>query len=192
MTTLIEPQSARVSLRQWKVEDRPPFAALNADPRVMAHFPHVLSRAESDALADRNATFIARNGWGFWAAELRASGRFMGFVGLNVPTAPLPFAPCVEIGWRLLPQYWGQGLASEAAQAALSVAFEQLQLEEVVSFTALSNLRSMAVMQRLMMKRDEATFEHPALPHGHGLRRHCLYRLKRAEWQAHRHVLSNV
>ena len=178
----IKPCSARVRLRQWKTQDRAPFAQLNADPQVMEHFPGTLTRAESDAMVDRLHRFIARNGWGFWAAEHRDSGQFMGFVGLNVPTAALPFAPCVEIGWRLLPDYWGQGLAHEAANAALQVAFLQLELDEVVAFTALSNTRSMTLMQRLGMRRSADTFEHPALPRGHRLRSHCLYRILHDDW----------
>ena len=185
MTMTIEPRSARVRLRQWKTQDRAPFARLNADPQVMQHFPATLTRAESDAMVDRLHQFIAGNGWGFWAAEHLETGKLMGFVGLNAPTAALPFAPCVEIGWRLLPEYWGRGLAHEAAIAALQVAFLQLELDEVVAFTALSNTRSMMLMQRLGMRREADTFEHPALPRGHRLRRHCLYRILKEAWLEH-------
>ncbi|RZO86218.1 MAG: N-acetyltransferase [Oceanococcus sp.] len=186
MVALIEPLSARVRLRQWRESDLPDFAALNADAQVMAHFPQLLSRAQSDALAQRNRDFIAEHGWGFWAAEHRASGRFMGFIGLNRPGVALPFSPCVEIGWRLSADFWGQGLATEAARAALAVGFEQLHLPEIVSFTALSNRRSSAVMQRLGMRADAAGFEHPAVPPGHALRPHCLYRLQRDRWASTR------
>jgi len=108
----------------------------------------------------------------------------MGFVGLHVPVAELPFTPCVEIGWRLAVDYWGQGYATEAAQAALRLGFEDLALEEILSFTALSNQRSQALMQRLGMQRDPDDFEHPHVPVGHPVRWHCLYRLNRAQYQA--------
>lgn len=106
----------------------------------------------------------------------------MGFVGLHEPAADLPFSPCVEIGWRLAPAFWGRGYATEAALAALEVGFARLGLPEIVAFTALSNLRSVALMERLGMVRDPEPFEHPALPPGHPLRPHCLCRLSRGRW----------
>lgn len=180
----LEIDTPRLRMRQWRAADRAPFAALNADPRVMEHFPSTLDRAASDAIAERCETLIAERGWGFWAVERRDSGDFIGFVGLNVPTAALPFAPCVEIGWRLAHAAWGQGLASEAARAALTTGFETLGLAEIVSFTALSNRRSQAVMERLGMRRTSEDFDHPVLPEGHPLRRHCLYRLNADAWRA--------
>lgn len=180
----LEIVTPRLHLRQWRAADRAPFAALNADPRVMEHFPSTLDRAASDAIAERCEALIAERGWGFWAVERRDSGDFIGFVGLNVPTAALPFAPCVEIGWRLAHGAWGQGLASEAARAALTTGFETLGLVEIVSFTALSNRRSQAVMERLGMRRAAEDFDHPVLPEEHPLRRHCLYRLDADAWHA--------
>lgn len=176
---MIEFETKRLCLRQWKSTDREPFAALNADPRVMACFPKSLTRAESDALAERCETLIQARGWGFWAAELKESQQFIGFVGLYIPAAELPCSPCVEIGWRLAFPYWGRGLATEAAQGALQVGFGVLGLAEIVSFTAVSNARSRAVMERLGM-RESGTFEHP---HVEGsLRLHCLYRLSRVDY----------
>ncbi|MBL1379393.1 GNAT family N-acetyltransferase [Zobellella iuensis] len=173
----------RLRLRQWRPEDRAPFAALNADPEAMRYFPAPLSRAQSDALADRIEGLIAERGWGFWALECRQSRAFLGFTGLHVPAAELPCSPCVEIGWRLAREHWGWGYASEAASACLAFGFEQLGLGEIVSFTALDNLRSRAVMERLGMVAGAATFEHPAVPLGSPLREHCLYRLSAASWQ---------
>ncbi|MBO9512901.1 MAG: GNAT family N-acetyltransferase [Variovorax sp.] len=181
MTQCIEFETERLRLRQWREADRTPFAALNADPAVMAFFLATLARADSDAMAERIAAAIDERGWGLWAAEERASGVFIGFVGLGVPRADLPFSPCVEIGWRLARAHWGKGYALEAARASLCIGFERLGLSEVVSFTAAANLRSEAVMQRLGM-RAEGVFEHPALPEGHALRTHKLYRLGRASW----------
>lgn len=172
----------RLVLRQWQPGDRAPFAALNADAEVMRHFPAPLTRGQSDAMADRMHQLIEERGWGFWAAEHRDSGELMGFIGLHIPAPDLPCSPCVEIGWRLARPFWGQGLASEGAHAALAHGFGALCLPSIVSFTALSNLRSQAVMQRLGMQREAHDFEHPALAEGHALRRHCLYRISRAQW----------
>jgi RimJ/RimL family protein N-acetyltransferase len=184
MTELIEFNTERLFLRQWRAADYEPFAALNADPRVMEFFPAPLDRSASDATADRCQSRITERGWGFWAVEMRDSQNFIGFVGLNIPIAELPFSPCVEIGWRLAFQSWGQGLATEAAKGALRIGFEVLELPEIVSFTAVQNLRSRAVMERIGMQQAAETFDHPSVPVGHPLRRHCLYCLSQAQWLA--------
>lgn len=183
MAELIELETARVRLRQWQSSDLEPFAALNSDPRVMEFFPAPLSRSESDAMAQRCQSLIAERGWGFWAAESKITHEFIGFVGLNIPAAALPFSPCVEVGWRLALSYWGQGLASECARAAVGVGFHTLHLPEIVSFTAIGNRRSRAVMERLGMQ-ESGTFEHPSVPEGSALRLHCLYRLSRDAYAA--------
>jgi RimJ/RimL family protein N-acetyltransferase len=183
MAELIEFETERLRLRQWLPTDREPLAALNADPRVMEFFPSVLERAASDALADRCESLIAERGWGFWAAEVKESNQFIGFVGLNVPVAELPFSPCVEIGWRLACQYWGQGYATEAAKRVLRAGFEDINLPEIVSFTSLRNIRSQSVMERIGMFKTAENFEHPLVPVGNLLREHCLYRLSRAQWR---------
>lgn len=176
MAELIEVETKRLRLRQWKATDREPFASLNSDPNVMEFFPSPLTRAQSDAMADRCQSLIAERGWGFWAVESKATQGFLGFVGLHIPSAELPFSPCVEVGWRLAFQYWGKGFASEAAKEAIRVGFELLKLEEIVSFAAFGNFRSRAVMERLGM-REFGTFEHPQVPESSRLRKHCLYRL---------------
>jgi len=182
VTAPTELATDRLRLRQWRPTDRAPFARLNSDPQVMQYFPAPLSREESDRLADRCERDIDRNGWGLWSAELNESGEFIGFVGLNVPAHELPFGPCVEIGWRLWLAHWGRGLASEAAQACLGFGFVHLELEEIVSFTELENQRSRRVMERIGMRDTERDFDHPGVPEGSPLRRHCLYALSRIEW----------
>ena len=174
-------ETPRLRLRQWLAQDRAPFAALNADLQVMEFFPAVRTRAESDQMAGICQALMDERGWGFWAAELKETQQFIGFVGLHVCSALLPFSPCVEIGWRLAAPYWGQGLATEAAKASLDCGFHRLGLAEIVSFTAVPNLRSRAVMERLGMQAS-GTFEHPQVPEGHPLRLHHLYRLARENY----------
>lgn len=172
----------RLLLRPWRPSDSEPFARLNADPEVMAHFPAALDRDASDAMAARCAAAITRDGWGLWAVELRTSGEFIGFTGLARPAFEAAFLPAVEIGWRLARSAWGHGYASEAATAATAFAFGPLGLAEIVSFTTVDNHRSRAVMERLGMThnpRDD--FDHPRIPEGHPLRRHVLYRLQRPD-----------
>lgn len=174
---MTELRTPRLVLRQWREEDREPFAALNADPEVMRWFPATLTREQSDALVDQQRTLLAERGWGLWAVE--ADGAFIGFVGLAEPRFDAHFTPAVEIGWRLARVGWGHGYATEAARVAVSFGFDELRLGEIVSFTTVRNHRSRRVMERLGMSRDPADdFDHPLLPEGHPLRRHVLYRLK--------------
>jgi len=175
-------RSARLVLRQWRSDDLAPFAALNADPRVMQHFPAPLSRAESDALAARCRTVIDERGWGLWAADASPVAAFIGFIGLAIAGPELPCSGAVEVGWRLAAAHWGRGYATEGARAALQFAFDELELPEVVSFTAAVNARSRAVMERLGMRRDADTFEHPRCAEGSPIRTHVLYRMSRAAW----------
>ena len=176
----------RLLLREWLPEDREPFARLNGDPRVMEFLSRgTLDRAGSDEMIDRIEARWRTDGHGQWAVERRADATFIGFVGLAAPTFEAPFTPCVEIGWRLAAEAWGHGYATEAARAALRFGFDDVGLDEIVSFTVPANVRSRAVMERLGMTRDPADdFDLPSLADGHELRRHVLYRLGRAAWQA--------
>ncbi len=180
-------ETERLVLRQWREADRDPWAALNADPRVMEHFPDPLSPAESDAFVDKHAALIAERGWGLWAVEVKAAGKapgvpFVGFTGLSVPGFDVPgvASPCVEVGWRLAQEHWGRGYAPEAARAALDFGFDELDLDEIVSFTSLGNKRSRRVMEKIGMT-EAGEFDHPALP-GHRLERHVVYRLRQSDW----------
>jgi RimJ/RimL family protein N-acetyltransferase len=179
-----ELSTARLRLRGWREEDLAPFAALNADPRVMEHFPGVLDRVESDALVAHFRDHFDRHGFGLWAVEVSGVAPFVGFVGLAIPSFQAHFTPCVEIGWRLAAEFWGRGYASEAAASALTFGFETLSLDEIVSFTAPGNLRSRRVMGRLGMTRSPSDdFEHPSFPPEHPLRPHVLYRMTRNAWR---------
>jgi len=176
-------ETKRLKLRQWIDADFIPFQKLTSDTIVMEYFPSTLTSRESDALAKRFQNLIASRGWGFWAVEEKSSAKFIGYVGLHEPASPLPFKPCVEIGWRLLKEYWGKGYATEAGAEALRFAFEELKLDEVVSFTAVINTRSEAVMKRLGMRNSHKNFEHPFVPITHKLREHLLYRLTKEEFE---------
>ena len=174
-----ELRGERVLLRGWRASDLEPFAALNADPHVMEHYPAALTRAESDAFVlERAVPAFAERGFGPWAVEVPGVAPFIGYVGLLAPTFEAPITPCVEIGWRLAFLAWGYGYATEAARLAITYGFTEGGLDEIVSFTVPANRRSVAVMERLGMRAD-GEFDHPRLPPGHPLRRHVLYRLAR-------------
>jgi RimJ/RimL family protein N-acetyltransferase len=171
-------ETERLLLRPWRPEDREPFAAMNADPRVTEFLGGCLSREASDQLFDRIEAHFAKYSFGPYAAELKSTGEFIGFIGLGVPDFGAPFAPCVEILWRLAVRFWNLGLATEGARAVLDYAFSTVGLKEVVSFTLPANIRSRHVMEKLGLTHDPADdFDHPGLPPGHPLRRHVLYRI---------------
>jgi ribosomal-protein-alanine N-acetyltransferase len=173
--------TARLLLRAWRDQDRAPLARMNADGRAMEFFPSTLPREESDGLADRAERHFREHGFGWWAVELRETGEFIGMTGLSIPEFQAHFMPAVEIGWRLAPEAWGRGLATEAARAALDYGFDTLHLDEIVAMTVPANARSRRVMEKLRMTRDPRDdFDHPNLDAGHPLRRHVLYRLRRA------------
>lgn len=178
----VQLETPRLIIRPWKASDLEPFSELNADPEVMCYFPTPLSKDESNSLADRIQLIISENGWGFWAVELKQNQQFIGFTGLHHQPEQFDFSPCTEIGWRYAKQFWHQGYATEAAQACLDFAFQQLDLNEVVAFTATQNTASEKVMQRLGMCYVK-NFIHPKLNPQHPLATHLLYQIQASEFR---------
>jgi RimJ/RimL family protein N-acetyltransferase len=166
----------RLLLRPWRTDDYEPFFAINSEPAVVRHLSPI-TREGSDAMMERVGRHFAEHGWGFWALEDRASGTLIGMCGLATLGDHLPFAPGVEIGWRLSEPWQGKGLAREAAEAALRFGFETLGLNRIVAFTTPANTASWGLMERLGMTRIGA-FDHPKLPEGHALRPHLLYEVR--------------
>ena len=175
MMRLSEIRTARLLMRRWRDGDRSPFAAMNADPEVMRYFPATLSRAESDQLVDRIEERFDQQGFGLWALELLESGQFIGFTGLNPMPDGVPGTGDQEVGWRLDRRAWHRGYATEAARAALDAGLDTLGLPVIWSMTAVLNLPSQAVMQRLGMALHQH-FDHPRIAAGHPLRPHVVYR----------------
>jgi len=172
-------------MRRWRDEDREPFAAMNADPAVMEHMQGLMTRERSDAFIDKVETWWEEHGWGLWAIEVPGVAPLAGYVGLW-PAHYLPGDP-VEVGWRMIREHWGHGYVTEAAHEALRYGFEEVGLDEIVSFTVPQNVRSWRVMERIGLRRDPSgDFDHPnvdAVAHPH-LVRHVFYRLGRDEWWA--------
>jgi ribosomal-protein-alanine N-acetyltransferase len=174
----------RLLLRPWRDADGDSFAAMFADPAVMEFLMPVKDRAAIDAIIGRVRAHFDRHGFGWWAAELRATGAFIGFIGLSHISFEARFAPAIEVGWRLASAHWGQGYATEGARAALAAGFTRLGLSEIVSIAVPANARSRRVMERIGMTRDEAgDFDHPRFAEGDPLRRHVLYRIGRQRWR---------
>lgn len=173
-------ETERLTLRQWQESDKAPFAKLNACPDTMKYFPRTFTEEESNAFVDKTMKIIEDKGYGLFAVEDFESEEFLGFVGLNEPNFEAPFTPCLEIGWRLHKDHWGKGYATEAAKAVLALAFERLNIPEIVSFTSSLNVPSLKVMEKIGMQRDHSgDFEHPNVEDGSPLKTHQLYRIKK-------------
>lgn len=167
----------RLSLRPWRESDVQPWAAMNADPQVREYLGGVMTPEQSAASLAHFQAQLDERGFGFWAVEVRSTGEFIGFTGLDQADDGMPFTG-IEIGWRLARSAWGHGYATEAALASLAFGFETLALPEIVAVTTATNLRSQAVMRRLGMTRDPAEdFDDPTEPEG-PLRRNVLYRIR--------------
>jgi len=175
-------RTTRLLLRPWRSEDRDALAAMNADPRVMEYFPKTMTLEESQAMFDRFHAHVDEHGFGIWAVEIPGVAACAGFLGLWRPKFVTHFTPCVEMGWRLAAAHWNRGYATEGAKAAMTYGFESLALDELVAFTAVENVRSRRVMEKLGMTWNPADdFDHPNMPEGHPVRRQVLYRKKAAE-----------
>jgi len=171
-------QTPRLILRTWEDSDIEPFSRMNQDPEVMKYFPSLLTPEESASRVDWQRRHFEEHGFCFFAVELKSTGEFIGWTGLSNLTFDAPFAPAIEIGWRIAKVHWNQGYATEAAKYVLNHAFNDLNLEEVVACTVVQNLASCRVMEKIGMTHDSKDdFEHPRLPEGHPLRRHVLYRI---------------
>ena len=175
--TVPELTTERLLLRAWRDDDRGAFHAMNADPDVMATIGPVMTRAQSDAFMNRIMQHFADHGYGVWCVEF--DGRPVGYTGFMVPW----FRDGVEIGWRIRSEYWGRGIAPEAAIECLRHGFEEIGFDEIISFTAVSNTNSRRVMDKIGLRYDpDGDFDHPSVPDGSPLKSHVLYRLGRADW----------
>jgi RimJ/RimL family protein N-acetyltransferase len=181
--------TARLVLGTWDDQATEGLVELSTDPEVMRHFPAPATREQIETLVARHRDNLAAGRPGLYAVRVAETDAFIGFVGLATPSFEAPFMPCVEIGWRLRRDAWGHGYATEAAERVLAHGFGTLGLEEIVSFTTVANIPSIAVMRRLGMHTDPAEdFDHPAVPEGHPVRPHVLYRLTSEEWRGRRAV----
>ena len=181
-----ELRSQRLVLRHWRPEDKKIFAAMSADPQVMQYERPTLSSEQSDLLVEAIQLGLETRDFGFWAVQIfddagLDENSLVGFVGLSVLKWEASFTPCVQIGWRLSRQHWGFGYATEAAAKVLEYGLKDMGLNEIVSTTSLLNMRSIAVMERLGMVRDQ-NFDHPNIRINDPLRRHVLFRMSQQRW----------
>jgi RimJ/RimL family protein N-acetyltransferase len=173
-------RTERLLLRPIRDSDLDAFAAMHADPIVVAHLHAPLTRSESEMVFERIRANTLRDGLGLFAVELAEREAFIGLVGLARPRFEIPLMPCVEIAWRIASPHWRQGYATEAARASVDFGFHHHQLSEILAWTSRDNHASQRVMEKLGMRRDpDADFDHPNLPVGSRLRRHLVWRLTR-------------
>lgn len=178
----------RLLLRAWKPADFDDFVQMNQSPEVMRFFPDTLTPIQSVESVRRLSEELDSQEWGMWAIECKRTHQFVGMVGLQQRSIDdgILDIPFVEIAWRLPQKFWGQGLAPEAANVVLAYAFTQLKLETIYSLTALSNLPSQRVMQKIGMHNTEKNFQHPKLEADSPLSWHCLYKLTKSQWLSSR------
>jgi RimJ/RimL family protein N-acetyltransferase len=170
-------ETERLILREWKDDDKKPFARMNSDPIIMEYFPRRLDETDSNRLVGRFRQHFEKHGFGPYAVENRKDGEFMGFVGLHAVDFEAHFTPATEIAWRLDYGYWGQGYATEAAQAVLKHAHTELNIPEVVAFAVHDNMRALHIMEKIGMQRDmKGDFDYPHLRKDHPLGKFVLYR----------------
>ena len=182
MKKTLELETPRLLLRQWREKDIDGYHQMGQDARVMEFFPKLQDREDCEKMVQRFNEHFEKNGYGFWAAENKATGKVIGPIGLNIPTFEAAFNPSVEIGWRLNYESWGNGFATEGAERVLKFAFEELDEDRIVAFTAPGNVKSQNVMKRIGMKHlSEYDFDHPSIAAGHPLRRHAYYQILRSE-----------
>lgn len=153
-------RTPRLLLRRWRAADREGFAALCADPEVMRYLGGPVDAPAAAAQIDRFEDHWERHGYGLWAAELRADGTFIGFVGLARPEFLPEVMPAVELGFRLARAQWGRGYATEGARASLDQAFGALDLDRVISVRHAGNAASGRVVEKLGLT-PERTTTHP-------------------------------
>jgi RimJ/RimL family protein N-acetyltransferase len=172
---MVQIDTERLIMRGWRESDLAPWAAMNADPEVRQYLGPLLTFEQASAQVLNFQDDLDRYGYGFWAVEVRASGDFIGFTGLDTVDEEMPFTG-VEVGWRLARSAWGHGYATEAALAALRYAYDIIGLPEIVAVTAATNLRSQAVMRRIgMTSNPMEDFDDPDVDEP-SLRRQVVYR----------------
>lgn len=177
-------ETERITLREWLPQDVAAFARMNSDPLIMEYFPRVLNEETTVRLINRFQEHFDKYGFGMYALEHKETKSFMGFAGISHVRDLFPFAPAVEMAWRLEYEYWGKGFATEAARAIISYAFNNLELKELVAFSVYDNARAIHMMEKLGLKHDKkGDFDYPKLPSGHPLGCHVLYRLKAKDYK---------
>jgi ribosomal-protein-alanine N-acetyltransferase len=175
-------ETPRLLLRHWRDADIEPWVAMNLDPRVTEFFSSTYTRESAELTASLRRRELDELGYGWWVVEVRGAAPFAGVVCLREVPFEAHFTPAREVGWRFAPEHWGNGYATESARGALAHAFAGLGWDEVVAMTAVLNVRSQRVMQRLGMTRDpNDDFDHPKVEEGSPLRRHILYRMRRSD-----------
>ena len=182
-----ELKTQRLVIRSWNFEesDRRAFHELNSDKQIMQYFPFTRSRRVADEVLQKLTDFAKRDGYGWAAICLRGIDQPIGFAGLSKVNFEANFTPATEIGWRILPRYWKQGIASEAARALIAHGFEDLHLERIVSFAVPQNIGSIAVMKKIGMSADPShDFDMPGIDDAHAHLRRCVfYSLTKNDWK---------
>jgi RimJ/RimL family protein N-acetyltransferase len=151
--------SERLGFRNWADKDLEPMSKINADQEVMEYFPRTQTKEETKGFIKRMQDQYETKGFCYFAVDQLDNNQLIGFIGLSEQRYEASFTPCVDIGWRLGKQHWGQGLATEGARRCLTFASRDLNLKKVYSIASVINTKSISVMKKIEMKYVE-TFDH--------------------------------
>lgn len=166
--------SERLGFRNWTEQDKSKMGLINADPKVMQHFPSIPTQKQTDEFIERMKSQFSKNGFCYFAVDLLAGNQFIGFIGISEQHFKSDFTPCIDIGWRIDSAQWGKGYATEGAKKCLEYAFDQLEINTIKSICPVVNQKSEKVMQKIGMKKIK-NFDHPLLSEYHELKNCVLY-----------------
>lgn len=171
-------KSKRLGFRNWTNEDSDEFSKLNSDEEVMKHFPKTLSKNEVKEFIGRLKKHYDKNGYTYYATEIIETKEFIGMIGLAYQEYKSNFTPAIDIGWRLKRDAWGKGYATEGAKRCLEYAFNELEINKIISVCTVKNKKSENVMKKIgMTKKGE--FNHPELINHPEYKRHYCYEINK-------------
>lgn len=169
-------KSERLGFRNWRDEDLEDFAMLNADEVVMEHFPHTLSREEVEEIYHNLREHYTEYGYTYYATDVLETQEFIGMIGLAFQQYQTIYTPAIDIGWRLRRSAWGKGYATEGAKRCLQYAFEELEIDQVISVCTIQNSKSENVMKKIGMTR-KGEFNHPEVREYPDYEKHVCYEI---------------
>lgn len=154
--------SKRLGFRNWEISDINYLFEINSNIEVMKYFPSTISKEDCEKFIHRMQQQFIKNKFCYFAVDILETKQFIGFIGISEQTYEASFTPSTDIGWRLSPNFWGKGYATEGAKKCIEYGFNILGLNEIVSVAPIVNTPSITVMKKIGMTKKEE-FKHPLL-----------------------------
>ena len=175
-------KSERLRFRNWTENDLKELEIMNSDIEVMEHFPKTLTKKENKELFEKLKLHFKKYNHTYFATEILENNEFIGFIGLAYQEYQTEFTPAVDIGWRLKKSAWGKGYATEGAKKCLEFAFNELNLENIISTCTEKNSKSENVMKKIGMEKI-GEFKHPELKKYPEYEKCICYGINKNVWQ---------